>query len=58
MIIFFSLSRQARARVELREKATQSDAEDVVDIMKHRYALYIVMGLNKSASLSNNHNTP
>ncbi|KAI7804271.1 putative DNA helicase MCM8 [Triplophysa rosa] len=26
---------EARARVELREKATQSDAEDVVDIMKH-----------------------
>lgn len=27
---------QARARVELREKATQIDAEDVVEIMKHR----------------------
>ncbi|KAA0711641.1 DNA helicase MCM8 [Triplophysa tibetana] len=26
---------EARARVELREKATQSDAEDVVEIMKH-----------------------
>uniref|UniRef100_A0A3B4DI58 DNA helicase MCM8 n=1 Tax=Pygocentrus nattereri TaxID=42514 RepID=A0A3B4DI58_PYGNA len=26
---------EARARLELREKATQSDAEDVVDIMKH-----------------------
>lgn len=27
---------QARARLELRETATNSDAEDVVDIMKHR----------------------
>ncbi|XP_076834434.1 DNA helicase MCM8 [Brachyhypopomus gauderio] len=26
---------EARARIELREKATQSDAEDVVEIMKH-----------------------
>ncbi|XP_066524234.1 DNA helicase MCM8 [Hoplias malabaricus] len=26
---------EARARLELREKATQSDAEDVVEIMKH-----------------------
>ncbi|XP_016405809.1 DNA helicase MCM8-like [Sinocyclocheilus rhinocerous] len=29
---------EARARVELREKATQSDAEDVVEIMKHSLA--------------------
>lgn len=28
---------QARARLDLRETATQSDAEDVVDIMKHRW---------------------
>lgn len=37
-VIYFSLALclQARARVELREKATQSDAEDVVEIMKHR----------------------
>lgn len=27
---------QARARLELRETATKSDAEDVVEIMKHR----------------------
>lgn len=27
---------QARARLELRETATNSDAEDVVEIMKHR----------------------
>lgn len=27
---------QARARLDLREKATKSDAEDVVEIMKHR----------------------
>uniref|UniRef100_A0A673GDQ8 DNA helicase MCM8 n=1 Tax=Sinocyclocheilus rhinocerous TaxID=307959 RepID=A0A673GDQ8_9TELE len=29
---------EARARVDLREKATQSDAEDVVEIMKHSLA--------------------
>uniref|UniRef100_A0A8B9HDN9 DNA helicase MCM8 n=1 Tax=Astyanax mexicanus TaxID=7994 RepID=A0A8B9HDN9_ASTMX len=29
---------EARARLELREKATESDAEDVVDIMKHSLA--------------------
>ncbi|XP_068597302.1 DNA helicase MCM8 [Brachionichthys hirsutus] len=29
---------EARARLELREKATKSDAEDVVDIMKHSLA--------------------
>ncbi|XP_030638296.1 LOW QUALITY PROTEIN: DNA helicase MCM8 [Chanos chanos] len=29
---------EARARLELREKATQSDAEDVVEIMKHSLA--------------------
>uniref|UniRef100_A0A671M3J9 DNA helicase n=1 Tax=Sinocyclocheilus anshuiensis TaxID=1608454 RepID=A0A671M3J9_9TELE len=29
---------EARARVELREKATQSDAEDVMEIMKHSLA--------------------
>lgn len=28
---------QARARLELRETATKSDAEDVVEIMKHRW---------------------
>ena len=28
---------QARARLDLREKATKSDAEDVVEIMKHRW---------------------
>lgn len=37
---------QARARLDLRETATKSDAEDVVDIMKHRwhYSLCIQYG--------------
>ena len=30
---------QARARLELREKATARDADDVVEIMKCRYQL-------------------
>lgn len=28
---------QARARLDLRETAIKGDAEDVVEIMKHRY---------------------
>lgn len=36
-ICIFSVVLQSRARLELREKATQGDAEDVVEIMKHRY---------------------
>lgn len=32
----FASGFKARARLELREKATQSDAADVVEIMKHR----------------------
>lgn len=33
---FCGVFMQARARLELRETATKSDAEDVVEIMKHR----------------------
>lgn len=41
---------QARARVELREKATQSDAEDVVEIMKHRCLLKPALDLHMCSS--------
>jgi len=30
---------KARARIELREEATEQDARDVVEIMKYRQAL-------------------
>ena len=33
---------QARARLELRETATSRDAQDVVEIFKHRYRCIIV----------------
>lgn len=40
---------QARARLDLREKATKGDAEDVVEIMKHRWnyrSLIIIVSIN------------
>jgi len=33
---FLSLSAKARARIELREEATEQDARDVIEIMKYR----------------------
>ena len=33
---YFSVYQQARARLELREEAVESDARDVIEIMKYR----------------------
>ena len=35
--VFPCLMLQARARIELREVATDQDARDVIEIMKYRY---------------------